>query len=211
MKGGLARHSALITRLFALSLGAFPSIAASDTAQHRFLIAQKNRREILGGCEPLTFEAFLALPGLPTEYTDTDWPTAKAQISRAVSLEGCIAEVFQAFDGVTYGVAPEDGDFHVHLRPELPPHCYGGKACGKQLVVEVTPHFQGPATGRTMDRLLARGDRQAKVRVSGWLLHDHQRIRDVGDWRGSTWEIHPVTPIAVKQPATVCPYPLTYP
>jgi len=26
-----------------------------------------------------------------------------------------------------------------------------------------------------------------RVRISGWLLHDYQPIRDVGDWQATAW------------------------
>lgn len=186
-----------------LGAGAFvwaTPVVATHTEQHGFLVAQKNRREVPAAYEPLTFDAFLALPILAAQYIDADWRTVRAQTARAASLEGYIAEVFQASDGATYGVAPDDGDFHVHLRPVPPSRCYASEGRGKQVVVEVTPHFQGAATGWTVDKLLALCDRQAKVRVSGWLLHDYEHVQNVGDWRGTAWEVHPVTRIEVWEP-----------
>jgi len=66
---------------------------------------------------------------------------------------------------------------------------------GGQIVTEVTPHFQPPKTKWSYEVLVDLCRRQVRVRISGWLPHDYQHIRDVGDWRATVWEIHPVTNI----------------
>jgi len=55
-------------------------------------------------------------------------------------------------------------------------------------------------TGWSYEALLDLCQRQARVRISGWLLHDYQHIRDIGAWRATAWEIHPVTSIEVWSP-----------
>ena len=170
------------------------------TPQHRYLDEQKNRTAIPAHYEPLTFAEFLALPAVPERYTAPDWEIVSAQTQRNVSLEGYIAEVIQAADGATYGRPPEQGDLHVHLRAARQPRCGVGGLRNQQIVTEVTPHFQSPKTGWSYEALLDLCQRQARVRISGWLLHDYQHIRDIGAWRASAWEIHPVTNIEVWDP-----------
>jgi len=108
--------------------------------------------------------------------------------------------VIQAADGATYGRPPDQGDLHVHLRAARQPQCGVGGLRNQQIVTEVTPHFQPPTTGWSYEALLDLCQRQARVRISGWLLHDYQHIRDIGAWRASAWEIHPVTSIEVWSP-----------
>ena len=169
-------------------------------AQGRFLLEQKNRTEVPGQYEPLTFQAFIALPALSADYTDSEWVVVRAQSGRAVSLEGYLAEVRQIHDGLNYGWLPWKGDLHLHLRDQPQPGCFPGGARGEQIVTEVTPAFQPPKTGWSLEALRGLCERQARVRVSGWPLHDFQHLDGVGRWRVSAWEIHPVTKIEVWDP-----------
>lgn len=177
--------------LAALSPATLPS-------QRAYLREQKNRVEIPAHYEPLTFADFLALPSLGARYTVADWDIVRAHSQRAVSVEGYLAEVIRAQDGATYGRPPEQGDLHLHLRPTPQPRCFPDGPRGMQLVTEVTPHFQPPKTGWSYEALLDLCQRQAHVRISGWLLHDYPHVRDVGDWRASAWEVHPITKIEVE-------------
>ncbi len=176
-----------------------PSVA-TPRLQHSYLSEQKNRVEGPSHYERLTFADFLALPALPARYSAADWEIVRAQSRRAVRLEGYIAEVIHARDGATYGRPPDEGDFHLHLREAREPQCAPESPRGRQIVTEVTPHFQPPKTGWSYEALRALCERQVRVRISGWLLHDYQHLRDVGDWRVSAWEIHPVTQIEVEDP-----------
>src|SRR5215468_7790747 len=171
-------------------VGAPVSALAKHTAQHRYLDEQKNRTDIPAHYEPLTFAEFLALPAVPERYTAPDWDTVRSQTQRGVSLEGYISEVIQATDGATYGRPPEQGDLHVHMRAARQPQCGVGGSRNQQIVTEVTPHFQPPATAWSYEALLDLCQRQARVRISGWLLHDYQHLKDVWNSRATVWEIH---------------------
>ena len=71
---------------------------------------------------------------------------------------------------------------------------------GEQLVTEVTPAFQSPTIGWSLEALRNLCERQARVWVSGWLFFDPPHARDIGLWRASAWETHPVTRIEVWGP-----------
>lgn len=172
-------------------------ISATSAAQLSYLIEQKNRVAIPSRYEPLTFAEFLTLPPLPAEYTASDWDLVRSHTQRSVRVEGYIAEVIPTMDGTTYGHLPAEGDFHLHLREMRQSGCFPPGPRGEQLVAEVTPHFQPPKTRWSYDALLDLCQRQVRVRLSGWLLHDYQHVQDVGVWRASAWEIHPVTKIEV--------------
>ena len=174
------------------------SASGSHTAQHRYLTEQKNRQDIPAHYQSMTFAEFRALPVVPERYTTSDWETVRTQTQLSVSLEGYIAEVLRAADGATYGRPPEQGDFHVHLREAKVPHCWPAGPQNQQIVTEITPHFQPPRTGWSYETLRDLCQRQFRVRISGWLLHDYPHLKDVGDWRASAWEIHPVMNIERK-------------
>jgi hypothetical protein len=171
------------------------------TPQKRYLVAEKNRREVPTHYEPLTFGEFLTLPALPESYGESDWELVRAHTGRAVSLEGYIAEVRRAPDGWNYGRPFWEGDIHLHLREAPQCQCFPDGPRGGQIVTEVTPHFQNSTTGWDFETLWNLCQRQVRVRLSGWLLHDYQHLDAVGRWRASAWEIHPVTKIEVWDPA----------
>ncbi len=190
-----------VAALLGVSGALLPALSvATPRLQHTYLSAQKNRVEVPSHYERLTFADFLALPAVPARYTAANWEIVRAQSRRAISLEGYIAEVIHARDGATYGRPPDEGDFHVHLRETREPQCAPESPRDRQIVTEVTPHFQPPKTGWSYEALLDLCRRQVRVRISGWLLHDYQHVRDVGDWRASAWEIHPVTNVEVWDP-----------
>lgn len=169
----------------------------APVAQRGRLIRRKNRRQVPRHYQPISFAEILALRTFPAEYSEADALQVAATERRAVALEGYISEVIQARDGRTYGRPPKQGDLHVHLLPSPPPGCFSGRDRDRQIVTEVTPHFQPPRTGWSRDALVALCLRSARVRASGWLLHDYPGIRGVGDWRATAWEIHPVTKLEV--------------
>ena len=203
LESGFTRTATITLLAVCLGLGAAgvpASALAKHSDQHRYLTEQKNRTDIPRRYEPLTFAEFLALPAIPERYTASEWDTVRAQTQRSVRLEGYIAEVIQAADGATYGRPPDQGDLHVHLRAARQPQCGVGGSRNQQLVTEVTPHFQPPKTDWSYEALLGLCRRQVRVRISGWLLHDYPHVKDVGNWRASAWEIHPVTDIEVWDP-----------
>jgi len=166
------------------------SKSTRHTFQRYYLDDKKTRVTIPSHYERLTFSGFLALPSLDAEYDQSDWTTVRAYTQRAVSLEGYIVELMPS----------RDGDIRADLRDTRQPRCFPGGQRQAQLVARVTPAFQPPKTGWSYDVLLDLCQRQAGVRLSGWLLHDFQHVKDVGDGRGSAWEIHPVTKIEVWDP-----------
>jgi len=115
----------------------------------------------------------------------SDWETVRTQTQRGASMEGYIAEVIQASDGVTYGRPPEQDDLHIHLRAAQQRECGVSGRRNQQIVTDVTQHFQPPKTDWSYEALIDLCQRQVRVRISGWLMHDYAHIKDVGKWRAS--------------------------
>ena len=165
--------------------------------QPYFLRYQGDRVAVPTHYAPLTFAEFFGLPALPGEYADSDWTTVRAYSQRGVSLEGYIAGLRRSPGDAIGLLTWREGDLHVHLRETLEPRCAPEGNRSEQVVAAVTRAFQPPKTGWSYNALVGLCERQARVRVSGWLLHDFEHVRDVGDVRGSAWEIHPVTKLEV--------------
>jgi hypothetical protein len=164
----------------------FRALAGAPPWQYVYLHWQKRRVTIPSAYEPLTWADFLALPELPKAYGAADWDTVRTYSARGVSLDGYIAEVLRM----------PDGDLHVHLRSTPSPHCFPKGHREEQIVTEVTPDFQTPATGWSYAVLRDLCDHQRRVRIAGWLMHDFPH-RESHTWRATPWEIHPVTRIEV--------------
>jgi hypothetical protein len=154
--------------------------------QYIELLRQKRRVTIPSAYAPLTWADFLHLPVLPTAYGVAAWETVQAYAAQGVSLEGYIAETLRM----------PDGDLHLHLRSSPSPQCFPKGHREAQIVTEVTPHFQPPTTGWSGAVLRDLCDRQRRVRLAGWLMHDFPHAES-HTWRATAWEIHPVTRIEV--------------
>jgi hypothetical protein len=162
------------------------AIAGASAWQYGYLIQHKRRVTIPSSYEPLTWDDFLALPALPKAYGAADWDTVQAYSARGVSLEGYIAETLRM----------RDGDLHVHLRSTPSPQCFPKGHREEQIVMEITPAFQPPTTGWSSAVLQDLCERQLRVRIAGWLMHDFPHTGD-HTWRATMWEIHPVTCLEV--------------
>jgi hypothetical protein len=127
-----------------------------------------------------------ALPKLPKAYGAADWATAQAYSARGLSLEGYLAETFHR----------PDGNVHVHLQSMPSPQCCPKGHHAAQIVTEVTPAFQPPTTGWSSAVLRDRCDRQRRVRISRWLLHEFPHTGS-HTRRATTGEIYPVTRLEV--------------
>ncbi len=165
--------------------------------QSYFLGYQGARVAVPTHYTPMTFAEFFGLPALQTEYGQSDWATVREYSQWSVSLEGYIAELRRSTGYVSGLLTWKGGNFQVHLRETPQPRCSPDGNRREQVVAAVTRAFQPPKTGWSYDALLDLCGRQARVRVSGWLLHDFEHVRDFGALRGSAWEIHPVTKIEV--------------
>lgn len=190
------RRGRLITGVLGVMFLA-STVTATAASQREYMVAQKNRIEAPAAYTPMSHAEFLALPVIGPQYRLEDWDRVKALEARGVSIEGYIGEVIQAFDGLVYGRSSPEGDLHVHIRARPSAGCFSDEDRGKQIVTEVTPHFQPPRTGWSGDVLRDLCRRQVRVRISGWPFNDASWVKGIGDWRGSAWEIHPVTRIEV--------------
>jgi hypothetical protein len=84
-------------------------------------------------------------------------------------------------------------DYHLYLADQ--PGVYINKA----VVVEMTPRWRAvnPTWG-TSDNNYAgfktiQGLVNQQVRVTGWLFFDEEHLNQVGQYRATVWEIHPIT------------------
>jgi len=99
------------------------------------------------------------------------------------------------------GAPGETTNCNLLSRDEVDWHMYLTKR-PKQLIktaiiVETTPRVR-PNHKWTTQMLAAYVNQTKQVRVSGWLMYDFQHLDVVGTERGTVWEVHPITKIAVQ-------------
>jgi hypothetical protein len=72
----------------------------------------------------------------------------------------------------------------------------------RAVVVELTPNIQDvhPEWGPNLQHELA----GKNVCITGWLLYDYEHPPQLGHTRGTLWELHPITGIALLQPDGSC-------
>jgi len=81
-------------------------------------------------------------------------------------------------------------DYHVWIVPN------SGDDRTQAVVAEVTPRVQALRRGWTDSALSGLKGRQ--VRISGWLLMDQEHPEQLGQTRGTLWEVHPILHIEVN-------------
>ncbi len=74
----------------------------------------------------------------------------------------------------------------------------------RAVVVEVTPRVRALTPNWILTSVKTLARTRQNVRISGWLMWDPDHPDQVGKTRGTTWEIHPVTRIEVKQTESGC-------
>jgi hypothetical protein len=110
--------------------------------------------------------------------------TVTGYLSHAIRVEG------KEYCNCRYTVATEV-DWHLYLtkQPE--------QQISQAIVIETTPRVRASHPAWTVDKLTPWLDGTDPVRISGWLMLDPEHANQVGQFRGTIWEIHPITKIEV--------------
>lgn len=163
----------------------------------------KNRTDVPPGYHDVTFEALAGLPYPVDKPHRHDWTTA--HLNDIARYEGTPVRVI----GYIVALKPQTGgsgestnchwtgaaevDWHIALVGEP------GKGEEESVVVETTPRVRRNHPQWTAPRLRPWVDAAAPVRISGWLMLDPEHRNHLGRYRGTLWEVHPITQIEVWQ------------
>lgn len=122
--------------------------------------------------------------------------------TRSAAIEGYVLEVRNGGIESANCFSLTDRDIHIHIgaREDAPPR--------EMVVVEVTPRTREWAERRNMDWSRSALERELVgrwCRFEGWLLFDVEHADESentapgreDNWRGTAWEVHPVTDIKV--------------
>lgn len=172
-----------------------PAEGAAVTPGGRGFMRLKNRGAAPG---PDDFDPDVSLEALLRPGEDR----GRWSESRAGRVEGYVVEVVEGGMEAANCFSYRERDVHVHVaaRPDAPRR--------EWLVLEVTPRARRQAPGRGEDwsaAALRRGLVGRRCRFEGWLLFDREHADESentapgsrGNWRGTAWELHPVTSVEV--------------
>ncbi len=189
-----------------------PKGSASQTG-YRLTNQKKNRIEIPCTYSTITIEQILALKSLPKNVRTLpagDQPITYLQglESKSVMSEGYLAMVKRSAEETTNCTSSTRKDLHVELLAADAGDPKNQRY--KVVVTEVTPWFGENHTSWAETDLGQYASYKGgyngnmlrpptKVRIYGWLFFDnaHADAHSVGNWRGTAWEIHPITRIEV--------------
>ena len=133
---------------------------------------------------------------------------AALEASSAVVLRGQLLQaVHEGPESPNCGL---ETDYHIFIGAIDAAHSQGAHLTKTQvksrkkhaIVVELTPNIQDlhPDWGDRLQQVLA----GKNVCITGWLLYDYEHPPQLGHTRGTLWEVHPVTGIAVLQQDGTC-------
>jgi hypothetical protein len=177
--------------------GCPPEGDGGDPALNRL----KNRVDE-GNYIPVNFDAILQLP----------WPQTTERQARA-TLSAADTAALAHYEGIPVVVVGYL--FGAKLEGPESPNCHGAdtnfrdhhiwfvKAPNddrtKSIVIETTPRVRSkhPTWSTTVLNDIAK--KKKRVRISGWLMFDPEHPDQVGQTRGTIWEIHPIMKIEVEQ------------
>lgn len=172
-----------------------PSVGIAITVRSRELHRLKNRTALP---QPADFDSRVTLDALLQRGDDRNrWST-----DRAARIQGLVIDVAYAGTEATNCYNPCRRDIHIHIanRKEAPKTDI--------VVLEVTPNIRDWAKGQGIDW----SEQTLKAQLidrwcefEGWLYFDVGHAEESENnapgnpenWRGTAWEVHPITKITV--------------
>jgi hypothetical protein len=89
------------------------------------------------------------------------------------------------------GNSPLYVDFHLWIADSA------GKNKAQALIAEATPYWKEQFPKWVINTFDSLAIKKVPVRISGWIMWDEDHPDDLGKFRGSLWEIHPMTKFEV--------------
>jgi uncharacterized protein YgiM (DUF1202 family) len=167
---------------------------------------RKNRVDVPSNYHLVTWDAINSLQYPNAPHSRMQWTADQlAEITPyegvAVSAVGYLYNVKVESRGSgestnCHFTKPADVDWHMYFVRDAG----GGEAVA--VIAETTPRVRQNHPNWDVAKLKPWTGTGASVRLSGWLMLDPEHPDVVGKYRGTIWEIHPVTKIEVQQHGT---------
>lgn len=160
--------------------------------------ARKDRTDVPTAYHLVSFQAIdgLAFPVAPKSRMS--W--SQNQLSQIAPFEGAAVALTAYLDRVKVE-GPESCNCHMKQRPDVDWHmwvtAHQGEFKKDAIVVETTPRIRKDHLNWTTAALKPFVQSENEVRISGWLMFDPEHREQLGKFRNTLWEIHPITRIEV--------------
>jgi uncharacterized protein YgiM (DUF1202 family) len=167
---------------------------------------RKNRVNVPSSYHFVTWDAINSLKYPDAPHSRTDWSADQLAVITpyegvAVSAVGYLYNIRVESGGSgestnCHFTKPVDVDWHMYFVKDAG----GGEAVA--VIAETTPRVRQNHPSWDVTKLKPWKGTGVPVRLSGWLMLDPEHPDAVGKYRGTIWEIHPVTKIEVQQNGT---------
>lgn len=163
---------------------------------------RKNRTDVPASYHEVSWKTLQSLPyPLHAARSLMQWSSQQVQVIQPfegvpVSVVGYLVKIKVEDSGSgestnCHFVNPEEVDWHMPLVE------HSGDAEATAVVVETTPRIRKDHPSWTPSKLSPWVNSSSPVRISGWTLLDPEHGAQVGQYRSTLWEIHPITRIEV--------------
>ncbi len=125
-------------------------------------------------------------------WSSSDYAEVAQNNGRPVSITGYLAQARREGPESPNCHSQVDRDFHIWLVD----HPTTDRT--HSIVVESTPRVRANHPGWTISRISSIATKHIPVRISGWTMLDPEHPDQVGQTRGTIWEIHPIMQIEVQ-------------
>jgi len=147
---------------------------------------------------PVSFQAIAGLDYPVAKKSRLSWN--QGQLSQIAPFEGAAVTLTAFLDSVKVE-GPESCNCHMKHRPDVDWHmwvtAHQGEFKKDAIVVETTPRIRKGHPNWTTTALKPLVQSENEVRISGWLMFDPEHREQLGRFRNTLWEIHPITKIEV--------------
>jgi hypothetical protein len=165
---------------------------------------RKNREDVPASYHDVSFDAIANLPYPKGEARSrASWP--QPALSQLATYEGVALRAvgyIKAYRPQNKGNG-ESTNCHMHKLVDVDVHMAlvgdFGQGEGDAVVVETTPRIRQHHPNWSNAKLQPLKDADTPVRISGWLMFDPEHADALGKYRGTLWEIHPITKIEILQ------------
>lgn len=126
-----------------------------------------------------------------TEWSQLLRDTVKPHEDTGVALQGYLVRVKKETDESCNCDSTKDVDYHTWISATLAEA--QNRDQSHAVVAEISPRtlFQHQQ-GWKLSTLEALANQHVRIRVRGWLMWDEEHPEQIGDKRGTLWEIHPI-------------------
>jgi hypothetical protein len=182
----------------------FHDCPLSGSGGDRPLNEIKNRTDMSPHWRDTSIESLIELDWPQTinekdrlNWSSKDMKAVKKNEGLPIRIKGWLAAAKGEGEESCNCNSQKDVDYHLWLVDDVTKADKDHR--GESVVCEVTPRVRALHTGWDIKRIGKIAESLTKVRLSGWLMMDQHHAEQLGEFRATLWEIHPVMKFEVER------------